>query len=283
MITKHKLDEIFETQTTRFGLGLLAAAAVIQVGGIALTLGKVLQMPRANHLTLISLFASMALAAVIPPLVAYFVGDHAAKARLKPVVDHFNGVLLAFCAFWLWLVLTAASATWQIKLPTNFPVSENIMRFWPSIAAAVVTVVLALGYRSTRSKRTLIHYRPFGAIFLLALILWPSVGSIISVYDLARTTTNVNDYILALQPVVITTLAIVTMFVASYFISKYREKTTYIRFVMAAIIATIGALGISVAGQLLAYLQLDAPLIVLFASFAGLAIWTAYLKSVRMV
>lgn len=283
MMTKHKLDELFEKKTTQFGLGLLAAAALIEVIGVSLTVAQILQLPRAQHLAVISLFASMALTAVIPPLVAYFVGEHASKVKLKPVVDHFNGVLLAFCAFWMWLVLTSVSASWQPPVPANWGISPDVIRFWPSIVAAIIAVALAFGYRETKSKHSIIHYRPFGIVFLAAVILWPAVGSLISVNSLVRDTQSVNEFAIALQPVVIATLAMITMFVASYFISKYREKTTFIRFVMAATLTTVGILGMSVAGQLLAYVQLDAPLIVLFASFAGLAIWTAYLKSVRMV
>lgn len=276
MVHKFKPTNAFIIQTVLFGYALLSSMLLLEAVGAVNSINQLLSNPHAIRERVVAMWSAMAIAAIVPPLVAYVAGNFLTKSKLKPVIHYFNGVLLALLAFWIWLFLTSFVAGW-VHSPEGLKWPLQLIQFWPSLAAAVVAIAIALNYRYSKSNESLLTYGPYG-VALVGTFLGVIISSpIVSIIDVSHSAKTFNEYIVAMQPTLVSTLSIIALFIIAFIMAKAHEKSLYARLVLSAIATSIYIIASGVAMQALSVLPLDLPLAVMFASLIGLAVWGIYL------
>lgn len=151
--------------------------------GTVLPFGQLLFSPHVKHLNVVITLIALSAGAILPALLAYFVGNAAITSKRKQT-HHLNGVLFGLLSYWLLsffsLFSSIMTAHGTDAASTNLRLV--IINFSPVFGVLLVTLALAFFYaRRHRGNLSLIYYRPYW-ILLILLIAIVTVSSIVSSY-----------------------------------------------------------------------------------------------------
>jgi hypothetical protein len=156
------------------------------------------------------------------------------------------------------------------------------MQFWPALAAIVIMVILAIGYARSKTKDTVLSFKPFAITLLIAI-----VGSILTglhtLIDVIKNSPNLDALINNALPGVLSILVVLGMLIFAYNLKISRQHTLLMRAAISATITLIGVLALSTIGQLTARFmaEISALNISLITSTLGLCLWLIYLYSIN--
>lgn len=203
------------------------------------------------------------LAGLVPPIVAFAVGEKNAKPRTK--YEHmYNGVLFVFLAIWL----NAALATFLPALFSQAPTPEYA-QYVPQATVLAIVILLALLYGKKYKKVPLHDFRAY------QLLLIGSIGALFIFTTIAFFAYSQGQLIETLAIGVMGMLISAGMIAVPYVFSGEKQRMT--RLTHACIAGSIGIWSLGAIATLPLYLsQLDS-LQVLLPSVVGLAAWLVYI------
>jgi len=275
---KQKNTDKFQKYTVAFGYALFASIILLEIVGAGLMIGNILTHnttpTRSRFITIITL---MSLSAILPPLISYFIGELSTKKKLSALTHHFNGILFAGTAFTLWLLLITANFR-LITLPDVAFIPGRFMQFWPALATIVAMIILAIGYAKSKTKDTVLSYKPF-TITLIASIAGFILTGLYSQIDVIKNSHTLDTLINNALPGALGTLVVLGMLLAAYSLKISRQHPPLKRVAVSATITLIGVLTLGVIGQLIARFMTEISMlhISLTTSTLGLCIWLFYL------
>lgn len=122
-------------------------------------------------LNIVIITLALSVGVILPMLVGYFAGDKAVRSKSK-LSHHFNGMLFGMLAYWIMIFFGAFVWIPVEGLPDNTRII--LVNLLPSIAVALVTVVLAVAHmRSKQAKRDVLEYRPFSFSLIVGVVAMP--------------------------------------------------------------------------------------------------------------
>lgn len=163
-LIKHQ-DNTQQRITVYFGYGLFLFTIITLAVSLVPLLG-ILDDPKALHWNVIATMTAFAVAAIVPPIVGYFVGD--ASTRDKSHLTHrYNGVLFAILGYWITVIVSSGMVFINLSdIAYNIP-AYIVGSFVPVVVAVITLIVLGIFYaRHTKHQRSLLSYLPFRIILL---------------------------------------------------------------------------------------------------------------------
>lgn len=279
---KQKDTDKFQKYTVIFGYALFASIILLEIIGAGLMIGNILaHNTTPTRLRFVTVIALMSLSAILPPLISYFMGELSTKKKLSALAHHFNGILFAGTAFIVWLLLITINFRWVILDDITF-IPGRFMQFWPALAAIVIMVILAIGYAKSKTKDTVLSYKPFTIALITGIIGFILTG-LYSQIDVIKNSHTLDMLINNALPGALATLVALGMLLVSYSLKISRQHPPLKRAATSATITLIGVLTLGTIGQLIARFltDLSALNISLVTSISGLCIWLFYLHSIN--
>jgi len=179
---KHKHIDRIKQVTTVFGYILFALSVVSLTLYTVIPFGSILFVPGAQDFSVALILISLVAGAVLPPLVAYILGDKATKKRGK-LDHHFNGVLFAIAAYWLSNVLALINSDGITQIREIFPEPfATIINAWPVYLVILVMSITAIIFVRNKKKITLLEFRPYQYILLGSIIAQFGYGIVYSFF-----------------------------------------------------------------------------------------------------
>ena len=204
------------------------------------------------------------LGAILPPLVAYLVGERGGKTNTK--YEHrYNGVLFAILASWL----SIASSL--------YPWTYDAMAYMPAVSAGIALVtalIIAFVYGRHKKPISLERYLPYqlALTMTIALIVVSGLVSTLQALDVAK---NPSLYALIGAEVLICCIVLWAGYRAS------RESGRWPRLIDSIIALSISVWTINLSMMLLMYLHV-ATLINIAPVLLGILCWGVYLYLIHL-
>jgi len=262
---KKTLDSTMKT-TIVFGYSLFALMVLSYLVTIAIPFSLQLQVPTVRHFNVIVMILVFGIAAILPALVSYIIGDKATPTKNK-VLHHYNGVLFAIGAFWAamsfsWIQFTS----FQGLSDQPYPVPMIITNITPVILTILLMAIIAVNYaRQQKNTSSVLQYRPF-QIIVIALVLishaYPNLSGFAAV-NAAAILGSVS------APIIATTLAYVIL-------ARYGQ-TPLARLSDAIVAMSIGWVATLLTSSFTAFLRLDYQSEVTLGYVVGIVVFGAYL------
>lgn len=251
--------------TTRFGYGLFAFIALTLVTATLIPMSSALQYPTARHFNIITLMIAFAIATILPALAAYFIGDRATKSK-KSTLHHYNGVLFGLAAFWLSLAISWFQFAQFFGVTAHtFPQYVLVSNILPVVLAIGVLCIVAMLFAKDAKKNTsVLHYRPFQIVLLVA-----TIGAITIPYIVFEPTVQFGTF----AGFGIVFAAILT----AYAVLRRQHSDVWSRLTDATIAMSIGWLASMVSGGLLSIADLPYQLTTVLSWVLGVLVFAAYL------
>ncbi len=250
-----------------FGSALFIIAVAVQsvaTGAIIWYFGVSQSYMSANT---VGLFCVLALAALLPPLAAFMIGDRSTKVRSH--YEHFyNGVLFAFMTIWLstFISFYVAPALFSFELPY---LAGDFYSVLPAVIALGLVIAIGVGYGHKRHQKLLHEYLPFKLAFIIPLLALVAGGA----WDLVHQLADPNPSVYGMM-VVVPVIIQVAMLGISYLLSSERKVGD--RLVEASVCASIGFFAAMIAGQL-PYFGFGIATDIIVPSAIGVLVWLAFL------
>jgi len=250
-----------------FGSALFIAAIAVQavVAGTVLWYLRVFETSAAINAA--GAFGLLALAGVLPPLVAFFIGDRSTKVRSR--YEHFyNGMLFAFMTIWLSMFITFYVAPLLAGVKVPF-LADELSGIWPAMVSLVIAIAIGIEYGHKRHQKLLHEFLPFKLALTIPLIALIAGSAWELIRQLASPNPSVYGMIILL-PVIL----MVGLLVISYFLSV--ERNAGAKLTEACISASVGLFAIMIASQL-RYAGFGIATDILVPSAIGIFVWLAFL------
>lgn len=173
-LVKHN-NSIQQRITVYFGYGLFLFTIVAILVSLA-PLAWMLANPKVLHWSVIATMTTFILAAIVPPLVGYFIGDTSTRQKSK-LTHHYNGVLFAILGYWITVIVGAGMFFVDINAISFGMPTYIVGSFLPVVVALVALIILGIFYaRHTKHQHSLLKYLPFrigllvtvGALFVIS-------------------------------------------------------------------------------------------------------------------
>jgi len=263
--------------TVYFGYGLFLLTFLALVLS-AIPWLRFYEIEGVKYLNITMLLISFVFTALAPPLIGYFAGDGATRAKSK-LVHHYNGVLFGVLGVWVWLVATMLSTYTQFLIPISTTFENTLLILSPAIIAALVTITLATYYaRSARHQGLLIDYKPYRwALIISATTLILSVGA-----SALMTIDYGNDLAMSLLINLVTPAAFVlAAVVAGYWILGRAGGTRGERLTRSLVAVGFSIVGLTLFGQLVSLITQWQPISIFYGIGFVAIVWLTYLLLLR--
>ena len=259
---KHILSS-HEKITTFFGYGLFAVTVLTFLLTTAIPFGLSLQYPGARHFNITMIVLALAISAILPALVSYFIGDKATHTKNKSL-HHYNGVLFGVAAYWAAILFNWIGFS-TVGFASSTPlVVDNIISVTLTI---VLMAIVALSYaKNQKHKTSVLQYRPFQIVLITSVI-----GAVLYPYVVGEFEVSFD----AINLVVICTPFIAAV-IAYAVVAKY-HTTWFARLSDAIVAMTMGWVSIWLADSLISFLHLPYQIVSIPAYSVGLAVFVVYL------
>lgn len=214
---------------------------------------------------------SIITSSILLALVSYIIGDKTAHAKDK-TQHHYNGVLFGIAAF---LLSMSFSNIQNTIVSTSQPSSANtpillgeIIDSWPIAATIAIMVFIAIVYNRNRKNNSMLEFLPYKIVLFGSMI-----GTLILPIITQCTSGQSSDYIVSNLVFV----SIIIIIGISY-ISIFNTISSISTRVAQSIIAfAIGAIAMTVSGQLAFQLGFDLIVPTAIVLFSGIVTWGIYL------
>lgn len=251
--------------TTIFGYSLFGMMVLSFLLTTLIPMTRALQYPTVRHFNIIVLVIAFAIAAILPALTAYFIGDKSTRSK-KDTLHHYNGVLFGFAAYWVAMLLSWIGSSTVFRLSDQaFPANLIAANVAPGILAIIVMIILSVAFEKKQSKNaSVLQFLPYQLTLIISI-----VGVFAAPYISGSPFVTAAGIGILAIPVVVTGIA--------YFVLRKQKISSLARLADALIAMSIGWITIWVADQLLAFLRLSYPWVSVPAIVAGLALFSVYL------
>lgn len=250
-----------------FGVALFVAAVAVQAVLAGTTYWHLRTFDIDGGVNAAGSFLLVMVAALIPPLAAYLVGDKATKVRSE-YEHHYNGILFAFLTVWLGLAVTvvAGSTLGEVRIPY---LDAELNRLWPAAIALMIAIAIGISYGAHRHQKPLHDYLLFKLVFIGALATFIAAGFISTLVDILSPYPSIYGWAL-LVPIAI----VVLMMVVPLTLSK--EKTFTGKLMEAMLAVSAGIFAIMVASQI-PFSGLGIATSIVVPALVGIVTWLAFL------
>lgn len=252
--------------TTVFGYSLFALTILSFLLTTAIPFGLHLQSPTARHSNIVVMILVFGIAAILPALVSYVIGDKATHVKNKSL-HHYNGVLFGIEAYWVaflfsWVGFSSVFNVGDYPYPTPLIVT-NIM---PVIFTIILMAVVAVNFaKQQRNKASVLHYRPFQVVLIASIVIgfvYPYVSGLFAA--------NSAVVIVALS------IPLVAMAIAYKVLAKHNE-TLSSRLCDAFVAMSMGWVTVWLASSFISFLRLPYQVEAIVSYVIGSAVFVAYL------
>lgn len=250
-----------------FGSALFIAAVVVQAIAAGTIIWYLRMFESSTAVNAASAFGVLALSGILPPLIAFMVGDRSTKVRSK--YEHFyNGMLFAFMTIWLGMFIALFVAPRVSGFLAPY-ITDELGGIWPAVLALAIAIALGIEYGHKRHQKLLHEFLPFKLAFIIPLL------SLIagSAWELIRQIASPKPSVYG-AVIVLPLLLMVGLIVISYFLS--REQTPGNKMSEACISASIGLFAIMTASQI-PYFGFGISTEIVVPSAVGILVWLAFL------
>lgn len=250
-----------------FGSALFIVAVIVQavIAGTVIWHLRVFEASAA--ISAAGAFGVLTLAGILPPLIAFTIGDRSTKVRSR--YEHFyNGILFAFMTIWLGMFIALFVAP---RVSGFLPpyVTDDLGGIWPAVLALVVAIVIGIEYGYKRHQKLLHEYLPFKLAFVISLLALIA-GSI---WELARQLASPNPSVYGIV-IMVPILLMIGLLVISYFLST--EKGAGNKLTEACVAASVGLFAIMIASQI-PYFGFGISTQIIMPSVIGILVWLTFL------
>jgi hypothetical protein len=197
--------------TTLFGYTLFGLTVLSFFLHTLIPLSFSFQYPSAKHFNIITTVVVFGMAALLPALISYFVGDSATRSKSK-TVHHYNGVLFGITAYWLAILLSWVGFNLVSFVSSQpYPIPLVVNNIIPVAITMLLMTALAIGYSKKQTKNsTVINYRPFQVVLIGSVVLgflYPNFSG-----DIETTIMGiVSGYLLPALIIVVTAVAYIAL------------------------------------------------------------------------
>lgn len=280
--------DTFQKYTVILGGTFLLTSFLIAIYGTAsVILHRVLQDPVITPGRTLVMFAVMALASILPSVIAYFIGTLASGKKAALMTRRFNGIVLAIAAPLITGLIMELSGIWRIVVPKIPMIPIQITQFWPTFLTIAIIMSLGIMYARSSKKQSIATYRPL--VFALPVVIagWiiADIHTQTNLFTLVSTYTSHKPTDGAL-PATLRALTVTLMFVA-VFLALYARQASLTTKVNIASIATLIGFTILAAIDTIAAHMLHALQFSLIANTTvcgiGLTFWLLYLYLTRVL
>lgn len=269
-----KNKKILEKQakiTIIFGYSLFLINLIVIIIGL-LSPYDMLHLPGFAQFDTIIWTISIITSSILLALVSYIIGDKTVHAKDK-TQHHYNGVLFGITAF---LLSMSFSNIQNTIVSTSQPSSANtpillgeIIDSWPIAATIAIMVFIAIVYNRNRKNNSMLEFLPYKIVLFGSMI-----GTIILPIITQCTSGQSSDYIVSNLVFV----SIIIIIIGISYISIFNTISSISTRVAQSIIAfAIGAIAMTVSGQLAFQLGFDLIVPTVAVLFAGIITWGIYL------
>lgn len=151
--------------TVYFGYGLFLLTAISLFVSITPWFGEFIGDSR-NFVNMVMLLLTFIIAAILPPLIGYMVGDSSTRSKSN-LIHHHNGVLFGLLGVWLYLLSDSLMYYIEVKINYSDMVYYYLMQLVPVAITVVALLVFAFYFAfKTRRQGALIDYPPFQALII---------------------------------------------------------------------------------------------------------------------
>ena len=254
--------------TTIFGYSLFILTVLTVIIGTAIPLGLALFHPTARHFNIIVILITFFIAAILPALGSYLLGDRATHNRNK-ALHHYNGVLFGVAAYWVSLFFTFIGFNQYVhfsELPFPFPIV--IANGIPILLSIVVMAIVAVMYaRKQKNMTSVLYHRPYQVVLIgsaLGFLIYVAFGQ--------------NYTMIELLWLSLSSLAIPVILTAISYKLVARFHTTRLARLSDAVIAmSVGGITSSLMNSFVAYLNLPWVGTYVISYAIAIIVWVLYL------
>jgi|GEM_PF-3524643 len=264
--------------TTFFGYGLFLLTVISITLTTIVPMITLLVRPDVMHANVLVFLIVIVVSGLLPSLASYLLGDKATHGKNK-LVHHYNGVLFAVAAYWVYLFISFIDISLRFHEIGNLPVTVMMLiGNWPVLGTLIAMIVLAVMYaRSRKRQETLLHYRPFQLFTLVSAAAFLVYISWMTVQSTLLTTNEDAGLLLGLSlgslvpPLLLTAL--------SYRILSLRLPDTRLATLTLSVVAmTIGGAASALIGVATSYVFVSNITVVTVVPWIGGAlVWFAYI------
>lgn len=256
--------------TAWFGLAIFAIGLIAQLLAVVTSYTAFTKQPYVTFGQIAPIVAGWLvtlLAGIIPPLVAYLVGEKLAKPRAR-YEHYYNGVLFAFLAIWLSAAISSVLFSF-VPVPTNLIIPFEYIQYIPQLVSLAIVVLLAALYGKKYKKVPLHDFTPYRLLL---------IGCIMTLFLVGTLLFMVSAYSQAGELVVVGILGILIslgMIVVPYAFSH--EIHSMARLTYACIAGSIGIWSLAAMTSLPFYAFRLEALQVMVPAVVSLAAWFVYI------
>lgn len=151
---KHKQSPAKQNSiTVVFGYSLFIGMLVSYLLTTGAVFTSILFNPNARHDNVIAMLVAFTIAAVLPALVSYGIGDRATHNKNK-AAHRYNGVLFAVAAYWiLYLLMGIGFSSIPFIQNLEFPASLMITNITPVVLVIGIMAAIAATYVRHQKKK----------------------------------------------------------------------------------------------------------------------------------
>lgn len=277
MVKKKKLELTHQKVIVWLGYMLFGVIIIGTILSTVIPWSQLLLQPYVRHWNVSILLLTLVAGAILPVLIAYFIGDKTTRGKNK-LMHHYNGVLFGVLAFWLSLLFSFIGSNILNTLRmSNLPDSlVSVISMWPILATVIILVVIAITHTRSHKNGSVLTYTPYQALLLVCVAVSSALPLIIY---LAMTRDNYFQNLLSV-------IVPVVFILISYLILRKRNKETRINHLMlATLIVSMGLITVNVVNQVLPYgVFIDDPINIIssvVSIIVGVAVWIFCLWSAR--
>lgn len=269
MVKKKKLELTHQKVIVWLGYMLFGVIIIGTILSTVIPWSQLLLQPYVRHWNVSILLLTLVAGAILPVLIAYFIGDKTTRGKNK-LMHHYNGVLFGVLAFWLSLLFSFIGSNILNTLRmSNLPDSlVSVISMWPILATVIILVVIAITHTRSHKNGSVLTYTPYQALLLVCVAVSSALPLIIY---LAMTRDNYFQNLLSV-------IVPVVFILISYLILRKRNKETRINHLMlATLIVSMGLITVNVVNQVLPYgVFIDDPINIIssvVSIIVGVAVW----------
>lgn len=250
-----------------FGIGLFVLAVIVQATLAGSVFWHLSLLESGRYVNVAGSFLLIVLAAILPPVAAYFIGDKSTKNRSQ-YEHHYNGVLFALLSVWITLAVTVYIVP-AIPMVTIPYVTDEFNKLWPAVVAVIVAIAIGITYGHKRHQVLLHEYLPFQVALITPLAALVASSAIGTVAELANPLPSAYG-MLMLVPLFVMGLMLVVPLILS------AEKSLMGKLTEAVLAASVGLFAVMIASQI-PFFGLGIGTDIIIPALAGLVTWLAYL------
>lgn len=253
--------------TSFFGYGLFSILLLAVIVSTIIPFGTLMTNPAVKHFNVAITIVALTASAVLPALVSYFLGDRATHTKNRDV-HHYNGVLLAIAAYWLWQLLSILENPLS-TITNSVPIYlTSIVNAWPMFATLLVISLVSISYTlHQKGRKTLLQHPPYQLVLLGAV-----VTTLVHVATYQNYATSESFWQTTLPLVLPITLTLM-----SYSLLAKNESSQLVRLSGAVVAMSIGVFVGSFSGLLIPEIPVSYTFTLLLTQLIGVIVWIVYL------